>query len=564
MILSMAHVACTHSPEQIQGVEPSRQSNPGVNIVPTNRIPPTLTATSENPLLYIAGPLPNGLIAFENLVTGQVSADPNSPLWFGAGSEEPKGDVLYASTWIYTLAAPFPTLLDDIRQADLIDFWQGNKSNQLKNIPYIYIPDVLVPILDARWQSHDPTTIIVYEDIPESDTLWDENAWAVLPFDTLSPQLKVIRVDGISPLSKDYDSETDPLTVQYHLVKNQDVPMEIVSDQMQPILEAISSTNRHVDRMTTLVMTGVTALVRATAYRMETYGFSYPAEKIIQWLSEADLTHISNEVSFYEDCPFPDPNSTSLLFCSKPEYITLFDMIGADIIELTGNHNMDVKYVYGADVIPFTLDLYRKYGMQYYGGGLNLANASLPLRIIHHGNQLAFLGCNASGPDFAWATADQAGAAPCGDYQWIVDAIHQLAEQSYLPIVTLQYYEDYYNYAEVHHIRDFSLVAEAGAVIVNGSQAHRPKGMTFIGNAFVHYGLGNLFFDQMGVVVNGGQISQTRWEIIQRHTFYDNHLLSIELLTAMLEDYAQPRPMTAGERMMFLEELFSASGWVSR
>jgi poly-gamma-glutamate synthesis protein (capsule biosynthesis protein) len=108
-------------------------------------------------------------------------------------------------------------------------------------------------------------------------------------------------------------------------------------------------------------------------------------------------------------------------------------------------------------------------------------------------------------------------------------------------------------------------MAEAGAVIVNGSQAHRPKAMTFEHGTFIDYGLGNLFFDQMGIVDNYGDlIIQTRWEVIQRHTFYDGRHLNTELLTAMLEDYAQPRPMTERERLVFLEELFTASGWESR
>jgi hypothetical protein len=110
--------------------------------------------------------------------------------------------------------------------------------------------------------------------------------------------------------------------------------------------------------MTTLVMTGVTALVRGTAYRMEINGVTLPRRRIRDWLTEADLTHISNEVSFYENCPFPDPTSRSLLFCSDPKYIELFEYVGADIIELTGNHNNDALYVYGVDAVPFTLDLY--------------------------------------------------------------------------------------------------------------------------------------------------------------------------------------------------------------
>jgi len=37
--------------------------------------------------------------------------------------------------------------------------------------------------------------------------------------------------------------------------------------------------------------------------------------------------------------------------------------------------------------------------------------------------------------------------------------------------------------------------------------------------------------------------------------------LSVELLTALLEDWSRPRPMTPGERAGFLQEIFAASGW---
>jgi poly-gamma-glutamate synthesis protein (capsule biosynthesis protein) len=53
----------------------------------------------------------------------------------------------------------------------------------------------------------------------------------------------------------------------------------------------------------------------------------------------------------------------------------------------------------------------------------------------------------------------------------------------------------------------------------------------------------------------------TRQEFLDRHVFYDGRHISTELLTAMLEDYAQPRPMTPEERRALLEEIFNASGW---
>jgi len=62
----------------------------------------------------------------------------------------------------------------------------------------------------------------------------------------------------------------------------------------------------------------------------------------------------------------------------------------------------------------------------------------------------------------------------------------------------------------------------------------------------------------------GNDLHQVRWEKIQRHTFYDGRHLSTEILTAMLEDYARPRPMTVEERLVFLEEIFTASDWNSR
>jgi poly-gamma-glutamate capsule biosynthesis protein CapA/YwtB (metallophosphatase superfamily) len=79
--------------------------------------------------------------------------------------------------------------------------------------------------------------------------------------------------------------------------------------------------------------------------------------------------------------------------------------------------------------------------------------------------------------------------------------------------------------------------------------------MEFYGASFIHYGLGNLFFDQM---FRG----ELRMEFIDRHIFYDGRYLGTELLTYELEDYSRPRPMTPAERRGFLSYIFTAAGWV--
>jgi len=595
IIFSLA-AACSLQVSTVEPLPSMTQTLSAEEAKPTSTDIPELTGTLEptktsEPLnLFLPEPIPSGIINSEFPITYKRSYQSNT-LWFGHTSQAPQGEILHTTDWIYALAAPFPTIIDDLSSEDFQDLWFGGwdwqdfssssnisiatisedeyerlRAELLSMLPFkvLYVPETIAGVMKNRWGYPDETLVKIVETIPDPDTLWEENAWAIIPFDDLDPKLKVISIDGISPLFKNFQASDYPLNMRYQLIKEQHLIASLNAHDLESIISAIQTTNRDPNKMTTLVMTGVTALVRATAYRMEINGVTYPGEAIADWLREADITHISNEVSFYEDCPFPDPHNRMLFFCSSPDYIELFEYVGADVIELTGNHNNDALYVYGEDVVPFTLDLYDHYGMRTYGGGRNIGEAQTPTIMEHNGNRIGFIGCNAPGPDFAWATETSGGAAPCGDYQWMTEKIQQLREDGVLPIATLQYYEDYYNYPESHHIRDFGLLAEAGAVIVNGSQAHRPKGMAFESGAFIDYGLGNLFFDQMGVTIEGENIQQTSWEVIQRHTIYEGHLLSTELLTAKLQDYAKPRPMTERERSVFLEELFSASSWISR
>jgi hypothetical protein len=371
----------------------------------------------------------------------------------------------------------------------------------------------------------------------------NQPAWGIVPFEQLEPRWKVLSVDNMSPIHIDFNPADYPLIVPYLL---------------DPAAVTLPATNRDLSKMTTLVMTGTTALVRATASRMENKGIIYPAQDIADWLRSADITHISNEISFYDNCPTPDPYQATLTFCSNPRYIELLDYIGADVIELTGNHLND----YGTQALLNTLNIYDQHNMKYFGGGVDLTAALKPLTIEHNGNKLAFIGCNPVGPEGDWATNTTPGAAPCGNYEWMIMDVARLRSEGYLPIVTFQYYEYYTLVAPENQVRDFGKLADAGAAIISGSQSHFPMNFEFKGNTFIHYGPGNLFFDQMNYVrPDGSTTDGTRREFIDRYVIYDNKVISVELLTAMLEDYARPRPMTEAERNQFLEDIFAASGW---
>ena len=450
--------------------------------------------------------------------------------------------------WVYLLVAPFPTLLDDISFVDLQLAWYGRRSDIDRYLP-LAMSESTGALFEYYWGAPDKNFIEIINADRIQDKMWENGNLAIIPFEQLKPRLKIIRIDGISPLEKGNSIQEYPLKGKFWFQrKSECIPMD---DQMIFDTLSLPYTNLETEKLTSLIMTGVTALVRSTALKMEEKGMTYPAEEIHDWLISADLTHISNEVSFDPNCPPPNPFQDTLQFCSRPEYMELFDFIDVDVIELTGNHLMD----WNRAAFEYSLDLYKNNGWDYYGGGENLSKAAQPLLIEHNKNKFAFIGCNPVGPDHVWATDSSPGNVNC-DYEEIAKTIHHYAEKGYLPIFTIQYFESYTSLPNPAQERVFKQMSEAGAVIVSGSQAHFPQTMKFIEENFIHYGLGNLFFDQMDLPVVG-----TRREFIDRHYFYDGKYINTELLTAMLEDYAQPRPMTDEERSDFLGELFTLSGW---
>jgi poly-gamma-glutamate synthesis protein (capsule biosynthesis protein) len=125
---------------------------------------------------------------------------------------------------------------------------------------------------------------------------------------------------------------------------------------------------------------------------------------------------------------------------------------------------------------------------------------------------------------------------------------------------TFQWNESYDWRPNPQQVRDFRLMVDSGASVVSGSQAHFPQAMEFYNGSFIHYGLGNLFFDQMGD--QSWMPRGIRREFLDRYVIYEGKLISVELITALLEDYARPRLMTEPERLAFLQDYFYYSGWI--
>lgn len=440
----------------------------------------------------------------------------------------------------YAVVAPFATAQDEIALAEIRARWQGQGAGE------IFVTADAAGMLADQFGSFRRPAVSAGQLLTQLEA--NRQAVGILAFDQLDPRFKVLAVDGMNLLSNQLDPADYPLAVAISVDGKAE---RLVADLLQPLVEP---TNRNKQQLTTLLMTGVTAMARGTAAAIERNNLTYPAEIISATLAAADITHVSNEIPFLADCVVNNsPNN--LTMCSHNSYWAALAAIGTDVVGLSGNHVND----FGREGARRSLQFYREQKIAIYGSGLTIDEACAPLLWEHNGNTFAFIAALAFGPEFAWVTNTQPGA--CYYYEHkerLLGAIAQLAQKVDVVAVELQYEESYQAYPLPGQVREFRELRAAGADLVTGVQSHVPQALepygpdAVGGNGMIVYGLGNLFFDQMWSW-------ETRTELYARHTVYQGRLINTEILTGVLEDFAQPRWATLAERTEILNRIFSAA-----
>ncbi|MDB4959713.1 MAG: poly-gamma-glutamate synthesis protein [Myxococcales bacterium] len=408
--------------------------------------------------------------------------------------------------WRYSLIAPLYSPIQDEARDGFLAMWRGEANIRLAMTPETHA--MLATQLGAG--ASQPL---------DGHPVLSSQAWAIVPADELVPQWSVVAIDHEHPLAAARDGV---LTVAL-CAEGADVAV------------------RNIDpaQITTLAMTGVTAMARFTAKLMDKKGTTYPARDVASWFAGIDFVHVSNEVSFVPACaPKGDPTEP---FCSKDSYIELLEAIHTNILELDGSHLAD----FGRETFAHTLDMYDARGWQHFGGGRDQLDATKPLLLEHHGNKIALIGCNMphstsqtirNGPDVGYC-----------DMQRVDWQIRDLKKRGYVPIVSIQHEEVYKHDPPEDLVDDFRKLASAGAAVVFGSQAHWAHPFEVYAGAYVHYGAGNFFFDQSW--------AEARDATADRFYFHGNRLLTVGHLFTRLEEAGRPRPMTETERAGFLTTL---------
>jgi poly-gamma-glutamate synthesis protein (capsule biosynthesis protein) len=313
------------------------------------------------------------------------------------------------------------------------------------------------------------------------------------------------------------------------------------------------------EKLTKLNMGGVVAIARSLAARMDQVGdYGYPAKEIGSFLADADLTHVSNEVSFVDGCVA----YSGMRFCSKPEYIETLEKSGVDIVELTGNHNND----FGSEYNKNTIETYTSLGMRYFGGGLNSEDASKVLYEEVNGSTIAFVGYNYY--DTMLGTLALAGTERAGANSYSVEKLRgditEAKEKADVVIVTFQFQECWsYPATDVIYPPCYRPVAvpdqegvfkqaiDFGADIVVGTQAHQPQTYELYGEGIIFYGLGNLYFDQINWI-------GTRQGLVLSHYFYDGQYIQTKMTPILMNNDFVPEIADEEESKLLMELLKDA------
>lgn len=402
----------------------------------------------------------------------------------------------------------------------------------------------------------------VSPDDPRSDITSDEYSLAksgelegvtVINFANLRPETKLLSIDGAYYFD-DFEHGAE-------IIEKQVTPEEAQRYAPLPTKETTLS----------FAQTGVTAITRAMTTKLNAVGDgAFFAENIKDFLSTKDLTHISNEVSFADNCPGGSETTT---LCSDWRALDTITAIGTDVIELTGNHNND----YGAENNITTINKYHDLGLQTFGGGVNetMAAANLILgvddpanssatNINTKGTKITLLGYNYSTStkeNGQGASGDHPGANIYNEEHAKADIAAAKANDTYT-IVDVQFSECYCYPDEGAEMPScdapitgqaefFRHLIDLGADMVVGTQAHQPQTYEIYNGKPIYYGLGNLFFDQI-------YWPGTTRSIILTHYFVNGTYLQTRLTPTIYDSNFQPRLMTKEESQAFLTRLLSA------
>jgi hypothetical protein len=344
---------------------------------------------------------------------------------------------------------------------------------------------------DAKFACAAPSVVASLDDfLPKAKT-----GLAITNLDRVTARWRALRVDGVSFFEE---------PARYPLI--------------------VGSAPDFAPSITHFIMTGVTAITRATGAACDDHGIDWLTANLRDHFTHADYVHVSNEVSIAANCKYPVKGTYS--FCSKErDFQALLD-IRANVVELTGNHNRD----YGDEPFRKTMAWYKQHDIATFGGGLTPELANEPVVLALRGaHKLGIVGFNESCPLHECAKKPGEVGANFYDAAKAKAAIARLRDELHADVVmvTVQFRERDGTDPTPSQKQIARDLVEWGADLVYGSQGHEPQLVEFYKGKPIFYGIGNFLFDQI-------HRTPVRQGFFLHHYFYRGRLVqSVPVFTFM-------------------------------
>jgi poly-gamma-glutamate capsule biosynthesis protein CapA/YwtB (metallophosphatase superfamily) len=364
----------------------------------------------------------------------------------------------------------------------------------------------------------DPTTTTTLDELRKKP-----DGLALTDLEHVTPVVRVLRVDGLSPF---FDPKRYPF---------------------------VSPRSDLVPHLTHFVMTGVTAIARATGVACDQHGVDWLTENLRGQTANADYVHVSNEVSMLTSCKYLPRNTLS--FCTKPADMQALADLHVNVVELTGNHGRD----FGDDAFRATMTWYGEHKMATYGGGNDPTAAARPLLLpLADKKTLGILGFNEVCEHHECSQhAGEVGAMPWEDAKAFA-ALARLRDELHVDqaFVTVQFKEWEHERPTGEQVRIAHALIDHGADLVLGSQAHQLQYAEVYKGKPIYYGLGNFLFDQI-------YRPEVRQAFLLHHFFFKGRLVQSEPVFTLLPDDRKPTLATPAQAAAMRAVVYRQD-WVGR
>ena len=351
---------------------------------------------------------------------------------------------------------------------------------------------------------------------------------ALIPLDQVDFRVNVLAVDGVDPL-RDISNDADPL-----------IRVGVVGD----------------------IVPG-----RNVGIKMRDYGdYSHPFRKVAAELSSYHVTFANLEGNLSANIDPPtDPHTFS--FIASPEMTEGLKLAGIDAVSVANNHSRWNSEGWGALAFIDTIDSLAAAGVSYFGGGRDLVEARTPWVTEFNGRTIALLGIDGvtaneapreSGatvslsamgePEYAGAGDSEAGTNPYVLEQ-VLEDVGAAAGQYDIVIPYFHFGVEYVGLAPEWAVDGARQAIDAGATAVVTNHPHVIQGMEIYQGKPIVYSVGNFIFDQMFSV-------ETRQGLILELDFRDNKVVGLRTRGVEIEDFNQPRLMSAGEHASIMDRFW--------